>query len=255
MLVDMTNGELHELFAGIEDVALFRDLEFGGVFGASRRMLAHLDQWVESYHAEIAAADPGRDVYAHYEHEGRLHESVYNDAAYSTAVIAILAPMVEGLFVHGAEYLRSHDPPARVHAHVREQLGTDFWDPHFYFENGKQKGIAAGIIQLVDAVDGSTRCFPPDLAHLLPPLFSYRNAALHCGFEWLPKDRDKFHAKVGRHGWEDLFDWARVGDEPWIAYMSADFIRRATQLVDDSAKAFARVIRAWAANSSLTGEG
>ena len=77
----------------------------------------------------------------------------------------------------------------------------------------------------------------------LAALFAYRNKMFHNGFEWPMKERHKFSEEIQRRGWPpEWFKKSTSGDQPWIFYMSADFIQHCLDTID-------QVWREWAPTS------
>ena len=66
---------------------------------------------------------------------------------------------------------------------------------------------------------------PTDLEPTLSALFAYRNKMFHGGFEWSSEELKSFERKLSENRWPpDWFSWAIFGDEPWMCYMTSDFI-------------------------------
>jgi hypothetical protein len=55
----------------------------------------------------------------------------------------------------------------------------------------------------------------------------------HNGFEWSPETRQKFANRIKNEGWPSTwFQQATRGDEPWVFYMSDEFIEYCLQMID-----------------------
>ena len=77
------------------------------------------------------------------------------------------------------------------------------------------------------------RAFPPDgLKDLDLRLFFYRNKMFHNGFEWPRSECLNFAKRIEERKWEGWFGRSEHGDEPWIFYMSDDFIRCYLEMID-----------------------
>ena len=101
---------------------------------------------------------------------------------------------------------------------------------HPYLENDPAPSFAPTIcafhlgFSLVDEV-GLGKCMPPDLKPTLSALFAYRNKMFHQGFEWPRKELDKFDKMLKASNWpENWFTKAESDKQPWMFYMSPEFI-------------------------------
>ena len=55
----------------------------------------------------------------------------------------------------------------------------------------------------------------------------------HHGFEWPMKERHKFDKTIQQKGWPpEWFEKSETGDEPWVFYMSAQFIQHCLTTID-----------------------
>ena len=166
-----------------------------------------------------------------------LHHSVFQDAAHSMAAVGMLAPFIESLFVSifGAlrKYEKSNDIPLLDDARINASP-SEFWDPHFVFDpKGRRRGIVAGIEQL-SRTTGLKEFLPCGCVKVLSALFTYRHRMFHLGFEWPVEERIKFDRRV--QSGELPAKWFRKatsGDEPWIFYMSEDFILHCLNTIDE----------------------
>ncbi len=188
----------------------------------------------------IRSQNGGDDEYqAHLEGQwvDTILGSVYQDAAHSMAAVGMLAPFIESLFVSVFDGLRRQqqkdektgDPNAR-----RSRSEAEYWDPHFVLsKGGREKDIVSGIAQLSDAI-GLFPYFPSDIKTVLKAIFEYRNKMFHHGFEWPLEERQKFEKRIRDAGWPDgWFKMSRTGGDPWIFYMSDEFIDRCLVLIDE----------------------
>ncbi len=123
--------------------------------------------------------------------------SCYQDAAHSMAAVGMIAPFIESFF--GA-YFRS--------------IGKDL----------PQKNLVRNIVKHVNEAS-MEEYMPTDLEPTLSALFAYRNKMFHGGFEWSSEELNSFQRKLSENRWPpDWFSWATSGDEPWMCYMTSDFI-------------------------------
>jgi hypothetical protein len=165
----------------------------------------------------------------------RFYTSIYQGAAHSMAAAGMIIPLIESIFRHAFQELRkrseNREPPS---AHGRwEQPAEDQWDCRFVWKKGKRtENVVEGILQLSEAV-GLRPHLPKDLKPTLQALFEYRNKMFHCGFEWPLDDRQKFEKRIAEANWPGLwFSKATSGGDPWIFYLSEDFIQHALQTID-----------------------
>jgi len=157
-----------------------------------------------------------------------IHTSTYHSAAHSMSAVGMLAPLTETIFYQcfcriGKEFFATCNPPKQ---HIRWNVTNSAkWDCHFVITNkGREKALARGIIQLAEALDLLPR-LPNDLSLTLSALFEYRNNMFHNGFEWPVEERHKFAKKIAVENWPpDWFSAATTDNEPWIYYMTDNFI-------------------------------
>ena len=163
-----------------------------------------------------------------------LHESVYNDAAHSMSAIGMLAPFVESLFVSTFVGLRERAQAAASEDPRANATRNQYWNPQIVFgKSGPRDDIVLGIAQLATST-GLQPFLPDGYQKALSALFSYRNNMFHNGFEWPPEARQKFANRIKNDGWPDnWFSQATRNDEPWVFYMSDDFISHCLQLIDE----------------------
>jgi hypothetical protein len=177
----------------------------------------------------------------------RLHHSVYQDAAHSMAAVGMLAPFIESLFCQGFQAIRRHYYPASPpnSSHERWKAAGDApWDCHLVVNGTRSRvNLVKGIMQLADATDLSKR-LPSDLEKALTALFTYRNKMFHNGFEWPLAERLRFDRAMEEAGWpENWFTKSTSGNEPWIFYMSKDFIAHCLATIDKVLDAFGEFVR------------
>ena len=131
-----------------------------------------------------------------------MHASIYQDAAHSMAAVGMLAPVIESVFKNA--FLK---------------VGVEL----------PRGDLVKGIESTAKRV-GLGAYLPYELKPTLEALFEYRNKMFHYGFEWPPNERRKFDNRLSDWptGW---FQKATVGDEPWIFYMSPEFIRHCLGII------------------------
>ncbi len=156
--------------------------------------------------------------------------SIYQSAAHSMAALGMLAPMFESMFYQAFQGIRARYFGVNVipSGHHRSAI-TDpdaFWNCHSHYErkNGViAESLVSGILQLAKAVDLKSY-LPEGLTKMLEALFDYRNFMFHNGFEW-PEERClEFAAHVEQRNWQTWFSNSSHGDEPWIFFMTDEFI-------------------------------
>jgi hypothetical protein len=170
-----------------------------------------------------------RNEYAVDEWVDRLHSSVYQSAAHSMSAVGMLAPLMESVFhqaFNGIHEKLFTDEEISID-HIRSKIKDDKkWDCHFVFdEKSTKKDLVGGIIQLSDAT-GLKQFLPHDIEMVLRVLFSYRNKMFHCGFEWPMEERICFWECIQNGYWpENWLDKATIGNDPWIIYLTGEFIQ------------------------------
>jgi len=121
---------------------------------------------------------------------------------------------------------------------------SKFWDCHFVCNakrNGKcQKALVQGIFELADVVE-LTAHLPPGLRVMLEALFLYRNKMFHNGFEWPEAERRAFAENAKK--WPGWFRNSLHGGEPWIFYMSDEFMTHCLQMIDKLLDSFGAYCR------------
>ena len=163
----------------------------------------------------------------------KLHSSTFLDATHSMAAIGLIAPLMESLFDRVFRYLEHEvgQSYSVESGHERWQL-DDRWDHRLVWKRGHQsRNIAKGIVQLAEAIDLKEH-LPDDLERTLSILFAYRNKMFHCGLEWPDEELENFANLIGSNGWADCFTRAESDGDPWIFYMSREFIGHCLDTVD-----------------------
>lgn len=181
----------------------------------------------------------------------RLHALTYRDAACTHSAIGALAPFYEGAFQHEFAALRvifENRKRKKPNTYHRWKLAPDdFWSIAIVSEEGQRRekpDVVRTVQQLIKALGIETH-FPPEHYKVVRALFSYRNYALHNGYEWPSSARDEFNTLVLREGWDDWFTWSTWGEQLWLSSVSDEFI---SKCVDNSAKvveAFRAIREEW----------
>ncbi|HEX8213314.1 MAG TPA: hypothetical protein VF584_24275 [Longimicrobium sp.] len=164
-----------------------------------------------------------------------VHASVYQDAAHSMAAVGMLAPLIESVFYQAMTQLGElyHDKQLPLPTHQRFHDPDHGWNCHYAWIGGKlRKDLVRGIREMSDAL-GIGKHLPPSLSMRLEALFAYRNKIFHLGFEWPMKERRAFEKRTKAEWPIEWFVWSRTGDDPWIAYLSAQFIDETLEAVSD----------------------
>ncbi len=172
-----------------------------------------------------------------------MHESAYQDAAHSMAAVGMLAPFVESLFYQAfcgiqKTFFEGVDLP---NSHDRWQQPEKYmWDCHYVLDKGiRRRGIVEGILQTAEGV-GLKEYLPNCLKQTLSALFSYRNMMFHNGFEWPIEKRKKFAESINNDWPKTWFQSATVNNEPWIFYLSDDFIVHCCNTIEEVFKGIGR---------------
>jgi hypothetical protein len=227
------------------DQALFliaeRDLEaqliaIKGALKRNNEAEAEATERIQAMAAQIKLLDPLDSRNADHLNDiltEMLHESVYRDAAHSMSAVGMLAPFVESLFVSTFAGLRERAHAAESVDLRAKATQNQYWNPQILFgKEGPRDDIVKGINQLATST-GLQSFLPEGYQKTLSALFSYRNNMFHNGFEWPPEARQKFANRIINNGWPgNWFAQATRGDEPWVFYMSDDFIAHCLQMID-----------------------
>ena len=158
-----------------------------------------------------------------------LHGSTYQSAAHSMAALGMVGPFYESMFFQAFQGIRMSFfgkdtiPPGHHRAGTND--AEHFWDCHLLRSPGgkMKRELVAGIEQLADAV-GLTPHLPTGLPKTLDALFSYRNKMFNGGFEWPKGECARFAKRIDQEEWQAWFSSATHGGEPWIFYMTDQFI-------------------------------
>ena len=193
-----------------EGLSLLDGLDYDAQFHAIRNLLARQEQANQGLEDKIELTEGlalrlNGDARQHAVDESvdLMHGSCYQEAAHSMAAVGMVAPFIESVFRQGF--------PGPFRRILKE-------------EEDKSLSLAKKIMILIDEV--SMRVYmPEDLEQTLSALFTYRNNMFHNGLEWPPKELKNFDSRLKNSGWpSDWFSKAKVGDEPWMFYMSQIFV-------------------------------
>ena len=195
--------------------------------------IKQLEDQVRTY----AGGDQRYQMFLEGRWENAMYDTVFQDAAYSMAAVGMLAPFVESLFVSIFSGLREHDQSNNNTSRDDPRIAAsqnEFWDPHFVIDkSGQRRDLVAGIGQLA-CTTGLSEYLPSGYDRTLSALFGYRNKMFHLGFEWPMEERIKFDERVRSGKWPaNWFQSSRTDGEPWIFYMSAEFIRHCLTTIDE----------------------
>jgi hypothetical protein len=179
------------------------------------------------------------------ESQENFYAMVYQGAAHSMAALGMIAPLYESMFYQAFQGIRTNffGVNAILPGHRSSITDPDaFWNCRNYYDRGSAKvkvNVPAGIQQLAKAVD-LKRYLPPDLFRVLDALFDYRNHMFHDGFEWPQERCAQFAKRVDEKGWQQWFTNSIRGDDPWIFYMTDEFIKHCLDMVAILLEAFGK---------------
>lgn len=180
--------------------------------------------------------------YLHDERAGVIHSSIYQSAAHCMASVGMLAPFVESLFFQGFNGIKkiffNNNGPMNKHARWAYSE-KEIWDCHYVWnDNNRRKDLVKGIMQLGEAI-GFDKYLPEKLELILSVLFSYRNKIFHYGFEWPLEERQKYSKRIKDEKWPtNWFNSATSGGEPWIIYLSNEFVEHCLENIDSTINGF-----------------
>lgn len=153
-----------------------------------------------------------------------FYENVYQGGTHALAALGMVAPLTESVLVRLFQYVPLMGTP-KPHPR-RELLEPDRrkWNCKFRWDDVDRKwcdDIIGGVDQMAGVVDVERFLTRADRLRLRA-LFNYRNFMFHNGIEWPEEWAAKFEKLVA--GWPDgWFRSARIGDKPWIFYMTESF--------------------------------
>ena len=204
-------SHLMEHFTPIEDFDFDEhDLDHGLGFDYKSQLDAaralsfrqeHTDSQLESdiVEADQVAKNSGGEASHHAvdQYIELVHGSIYQSAAHSMAAVGMLAPLFESIFKSAFRCMEKEWP---------------------------RNDLAINIMRAINEESlGLSEHMPENLDSTLDALFQYRNKMFHNGFEWPVHERRAFAKSLSK--WPDgWFDSSTSGDEPWMFYMTTQFI-------------------------------
>lgn len=177
-----------------------------------------------------------------------MHHSVYQDATHSMSALGMLAPLIESVLAQcfiriGRKFFTTESPPS---GHDRwKSAAPEVWDCHFQHVGGRLRkaSIVEGAKQLAEET-GLQKYLPADIWTGLTALFAYRNKMFHNGLEWPEDDRKNFQDRITTDRWPSTwFSQATSGGEPWVFYMTQNFIEHCHDAANKVLDAFGRLIK------------
>jgi hypothetical protein len=229
-------------------LVFLEDIDLEAQMAAVRSLIRRNREADTELEAEIETLEAQVQTLADYEASiaeqiwvGQMQHSVFQDAANSMAAVGMLAPMFEALFTNVFAAMGREAAPKLVFPSSDDGLtvrqrraNADRWDPHVVFDSkGRREDLVAGIQQLA-AETGLEANLPADYGKVITGLFSYRNMMFHNGFEWPVERRAAFASQLKSQGLpEEWFRSSFHNHEPWIYYMTTEFVDRCLTLVDE----------------------
>jgi hypothetical protein len=216
-----------------------------------RGLLDNIFTWRNEIAAEIAEPDFDK---VPSEWHGDLEDDLryiytYRGAAAGHAAVGAIAPFLESVFHHEFASLQcAFGERSRIKEHHRWQLSVDdFWDPSVVADSGQKRDrpdLARGVKQLFAALDIGGR-FPKEIHTTVTALFSFRNYALHNGYEWPIEARDQFAKLITSNKCERWFVWSKWGGDLWILCARDLFFTESLEMTKQTIQAFQAVRNAW----------
>jgi hypothetical protein len=72
----------------------------------------------------------------------------------------------------------------------------------------------------------------------------YRNKMFHCGLEWPIEERRKFYNRIKNERWpENWLSFSKSGDEPWIFYLTDEFIKKCIESSENAILGIAQYVQ------------
>lgn len=204
-------------------------------------------QRINEYADKMQAATGDQERHLDDLYVDECHRSVFQDAAHSLAAAGMLAPLIESYFTAAFPTVaRQLDlSPSATSEDVRSAHSVaQYWDPHFVFnKNGTRKDLVEGIAQLSKSI-GLDAEFPADFREVLKALFLYRNKVFHHGFEWPMDERKRFLQTSADENWpSEWFTFSKRNEDPWIIYMTTEFVEKCLSTFDLCLTGVGRFIR------------
>ncbi|MCO8019419.1 hypothetical protein NI456_11180 [Brevundimonas diminuta] len=240
MFIKMPDKEWGLVF--LEDIDLEAQMAaVRSLIRRNREADIHLEAEIDALEAQVQTLTDYEAQIAEQIWVGQMQHSVFQDAANSMAAVGMVAPMFEALFTNLFAAMGREATPKPVFpsaddgASARQRrANADRWDPHVVFDSkGRREDLVAGIQQL--AVEtGLEAKLPGDYGKVITGLFLYRNMMFHNGFEWPVERRAAFASQIKSQGLpENWFRSSFHDHEPWIYYMTSEFVDRCLKLVDE----------------------
>ena len=177
-----------------------------------------------------------------------MHHSVYQDAMHSMSALGMLAPFIEGVFAQcfasvGKKFYSAGTGPS---AHSRwKSSGPEAWDIHYQHIGGRlrKSSIVEGAREL-SVETGLQKYLPADIWTAMTALFAYRNKMFHNGMEWPEEERKNFQNRITAEHWPTTwFSQATSGGDPWVFYMTQEFIEHCYDAANKTLDAFGLLIK------------
>lgn len=177
-----------------------------------------------------------------------MHHSVYQDATHSMSALGMLAPFIEGLFAQcfagiGQKFFATGSPP---NTHERWKAASpQIWDCHYRYTQGRlQKASIVESTEQLATATGLHKYIPADIWRGLTALFAYRNKMFHHGMEWPENERTNFQNRIATEKWPTTwFSQATSGGDPWVFYMTQEFIDHCHESANKLIDAFGCLIK------------
>lgn len=152
-----------------------------------------------------------------------IANETYIDVACSHVVVATIAPLIETLFYRAFTTIGKNATGLIRPKHIRwdTKESDKHWDPRYHYDEKKQgwqTSFLYGHRQLLNAV----QCKNISPNHIVP-LFSFRNQALHWGYEWPKREHDKFVKRIHNEKWNNKFCFGN--EPPWIITLTDTFVQ------------------------------
>ena len=211
-----------------------------GVLRRNREAEAEVAESIRELDARIRNYSGNDDEYQmHMENHwvDTLHGTVFQDAAHSMSAVGMLAPFTESLVALTFSGLRTiwiEDGRSMENTVRGSSSYRKFWDTQWTCDGNewKKSGHVRGARQLSDVL-GLSPYVTIEFFAMHGALTAYRNRMFHNGFEWPVAERLRFGELLLSEGWPSgWFKKSTTGGDPWIYYMSDEFIAYCIQMVE-----------------------
>jgi len=245
--MDEPKKPFHEFFAHFEsssdlrEISALLDVVFTWRNGLRAEIADAEQSWrlASSMYAEMAAEASALDLY---------HQSVFRDAAAVQAAVGTLAPFIEGFLAHAFDYLlylsdrlESGDG-SRDWGDRARLVGIPDWP-----QADQQAPFIACVKKMTQAL-ALEEWLDKNLLDRLELLFTFRNRSLHNAYRWPKATIARFKKCVDQRGWQPWVQWAMCGEQPWMAYLTDEFISDQLSLTRRLTDGFRSVVRARGGN-------